>query len=145
MRLSTKGRYGVRLMFDLALHYGERTVSLKDAANRLGISEKYLWHLIPPLKNAGLINATRGARGGYALARQPHRISLKEILESVEGSMSLVECTEKPSLCNRSESCIAREVWMEVTNRMLQALASFTLDEMVEKQKSRQEAISYSI
>jgi len=59
--------------------------------------------------------------------------------------MSLVECTEKPSLCNRSESCIAREVWMEVTNRMLQALASFTLDEMVEKQKSRQEAISYSI
>ncbi len=122
MKLSTKGRYGVRFMFDLALHYGEGTVSLKDVAKRLGISEKYLWHLIPPLKNAGLINATRGARGGYELARQPHLISLKEILASVEGSMSLVECTEKPSVCNRSESCIAREVWVEVTTRMLQAL-----------------------
>ena len=98
MKLSTKGRYGVRLMFDLALHYGEGTVSLKDVAKRQGISEKYLWHLIPPLKNAGLINSTRGSQGGYVLAKPPHLISLKEILLVLEGSMCLVDCTEQPSL-----------------------------------------------
>jgi Rrf2 family protein len=145
VKLSTKGRYGVRLMFDLALHNGEGAVSLKDVAKRQGISEKYLWHLIPPLKNAGLITATRGAHGGYVLAKPPHLISLKEILETVEGSMSLVECTDQPSLCNRSGSCVAREIWAEVTDRMLKALASFTLEEMLEKQKVKQEIITYSI
>ena len=99
------------MMFDLALHYGEGAVSLRDVARRQGISEKYLWHLIPPLKNTGLITATRGAHGGYVLAKPPHLISLKEILETVEGSMSLVECTDQPSLCNRSGSCVAREIW----------------------------------
>ena len=145
MKLSTKGRYGVRLMFDLALHYGEGTVSLKDVAKRQGISEKYLWHLIPPLKNACLITATRGAHGGYVLAKPPHLISLKEILLVLEGSMNLVECTEQPSLCQRSSNCVAREIWAEVTDRMLQALASFTLEEMLEKQKVKQEVITYSI
>ena len=145
VKLSTKGRYGVRLMFDLALHHGEGAVSLKDVAKRQGVSEKYLWHLIPPLKNAGLITATRGAHGGYVLAKPPHLISLKEILEIVEGSMSLVECTDQPSLCNRSETCVAREIWAEVTDRMLEALASFTLEEMLEKQKIKQEVITYSI
>jgi Rrf2 family protein len=145
MKLSTKGRYGVRLMFDLALHYGEGAVSLKDVATRQGISEKYLWHLIPPLKNAGLLTATRGAHGGYVLAKPPYLISLKEILLVLEGSMNLVECTDQPSLCQRSSSCVAREVWAEVTDRMLQALASFTLEEMLEKQKAKQEVITYSI
>lgn len=145
MKLSTKGRYGVRLMFDLALHHGEGPVTLKDVAKRQGISEKYLWHLIPPLKNAGLITATRGAHGGYVLAKPPHLITLKETLQVVEGSMCLVDCTDQPSLCQRSGSCVAREVWAEVTDRMLQALASFTLEDMVEKQKVKQEVASYSI
>jgi Rrf2 family protein len=145
VKLSTKGRYGVRLMFDLALHFGEGAVTLKDVAKRQAISEKYLWHLIPPLKNAGLITATRGARGGYVLAKPPHLISLKEILQVLEGSMNLVECTDQPSLCQRSGNCVAREIWAEVTERMLQALASFTLEGMLEKQKVRQEVISYSI
>jgi Rrf2 family protein len=145
VKLSTKGRYGVRLMFDLALHKGEGAVTLKDVAKRQGISEKYLWHLIPPLKNAGLITATRGAHGGYVLAKAPHLITLKEILEILEGSMSLVDCTDQPSLCNRSGSCVAREIWAEVTDRMLKALASFTLEEMLEKQKIKQEVITYSI
>lgn len=145
MKLSTKGRYGVRLMFDLALHYGDGAVSLKDVAKRQEISEKYLWHLIPPLKNAGLITATRGAHGGYVLAKPPHLITLKEILLILEGSMNLVECTDRPSLCQRSGSCVAREIWKEVSDRMLQALASFTLDEMLEKQKAKKEALTYCI
>ncbi len=145
VKLSTKGRYGVRLMFDLALHYGEGAITLKDVSKRQGISEKYLWHLIPPLKNAGLVNSTRGARGGYVLAKPPHLINLKEILLVLEGSMCLVECTEQPSLCKRSSGCVAREMWTEVTDRMLQALTAFTLEAMLEKERGKPEILSYSI
>lgn len=145
MKLSTKGRYGVRLMFDLALHYGSGTVSLKDVAKRQGISEKYLWHLIPPLKNAGLITSTRGSHGGYVLAKRPAEITLREILTVLEGPMSLVECIDKPSMCERSDTCVAREIWTEVADKMLQSLESFTLERMMEKQKGREEAFVYNI
>ena len=145
MKLSTKGRYGVRLMFDLAVHYGQGAVVLKDVAARQDISEKYLWHLVNPLKNAGLIHSTRGAHGGYTLARPPAEITLKDILTILEGPMCLVECTEAPSLCERSNGCIAREVWAEVTSKMLEALDAFSLESMVEKQKDRQGGISYCI
>jgi len=145
MKLSTKGRYGVRLMFDLALHHGSGTVSLKDVAGRQGISEKYLWHLIPPLKNAGLINSTRGSHGGYVLARHPAEITLREILTVLEGPMSLVECIDKPSLCERADTCVAREIWTEVADKMLQSLESFTLEGMMEKLKGREEAFVYNI
>ncbi|HQN17890.1 MAG TPA: Rrf2 family transcriptional regulator [Syntrophobacteraceae bacterium] len=143
MRLSTKGRYGVRLMLDLALHYGKGNVSLKDVAKRQAVSEKYLWHLIPPLKNAGLIHSIRGSQGGYVLAKPPHSITLKEILQVLEGPMCLVECTNQPSLCKRSANCVVRDVWRDVTDKMLEALDSFTLEGMLEKEKQR--AISYSI
>ncbi len=145
MRLSTKGRYGVRLMFDLALQYGQGAVALKDVAARQDISEKYLWHLVNPLKNAGLIHATRGAHGGYTLAKDPDRITLKDILSVLEGPVCLVECTEKPEICGRSDSCIARDVWAEVTEKMLDALASFTLEQMIEKQKYKKGGVNYCI
>ncbi len=145
MKLSTKGRYGVRLMFDLALHYGQGAVALKEVAKRQGISEKYLWHLIPPLKNAGLVNATRGSHGGYVLAKPPQGINLKDILSVLEGPIYLVECTKDSSVCDRSGMCITRDVWAEVTERMLEALESFTLERMVEKQRQQQEIITYNI
>ena len=102
MKLSTRGRYGVRLMLDLALHYGEGPIFLKDIAERQGISEKYLWQLINPLKTTGLINSQRGAHGGYVLGKAPERISLKEILQILEGSLCLVDCVDNPSFCERS-------------------------------------------
>ena len=143
MKLSTKGRYGVRLMFDLALHYGEGTVSLKDVAKRQGISEKYLWHLIPPLKNAGLIIAKPGTLVGLnthpawadlAVYRAKQRSTGIELFE-----------LEHASLCKRASGCVAREVWTEVADKMLRALESFTLEEMLEKERGKQEAITYSI
>jgi len=145
MKLSTKGRYGVRLMFDLAIHAGEDPITLKDIAARQEVSEKYLSNLIPLLKNAGLVNSVRGSQGGYSLARLPSEITLKDILLVLEGSMCLVECTEKPMLCQRSEDCLAREVWSEVTGKMLEALESFTLETMVERRNLRNTAPSYCI
>lgn len=145
MKLSTRGRYGVRLMFDLALHAGNGPVSLKDIAARQEISEKYLSNLIAPLRNSGLINSVRGAQGGYVLGKDPREITLKDILLVLEGPMHLVECTGQPEICNRSKDCLVRDVWSEVGSSMLDALASFTLDSMVEKQKLREKVPSYSI
>ena len=145
MKLSTKGRYGVRLMFDLAQRTGDAPVTLKEIAARQEISEKYLSNLIPLLKNAGLVQSFRGPQGGYSLAKPPREITLKEILLVLEGSLSLVECTEKPILCQRSEDCLAREIWSEVTGKMLEALESYTLETMVERRNLKTTAPSYSI
>ncbi len=145
MKLSTRGRYGVRLMLDLASHAGKGPVSLKEIAARQEISEKYLSNIIPPLKSSGLIIAVRGAQGGYALARHPREISLKDILLVLEGPMCLVECGDQPQVCERSSECLMREVWSEVSARMLEALHSFTLESLVEKQNTKEKVLSYSI
>ncbi len=145
MQLSTRGRYGVRLMFDLALHEGDGPVTLKDIAARQEISEKYLSNLIPLLKNAGLVHSVRGSHGGYTLGRTLREITVKEILLVLEGAMCLTECTEKPLLCQRSEDCLVRDVWSEVTEKMLAALESFTLEEMVERQMLKGTVPSYNI
>ncbi|HOW27106.1 MAG TPA: Rrf2 family transcriptional regulator [Elusimicrobiota bacterium] len=145
MKLSTKGRYGVRLMIDLALHYGEGPVDLKAISKRQGISEKYLWHLIPPLKNAGLIHSVRGARGGYLLAHKPDQITLKDIVCLLEGSMSLVDCLSNPAACKRMQGCVTRDVWQVVTKKILETLESFTLEALAEKLKKKRGVFTYSI
>jgi Rrf2 family protein len=137
MKLSTRGRYGVRLMLDLALHYGNGPIFLKDIAGRQGISEKYLWQLINPLKTTGLINSQRGAHGGYSLGKTPESISLKEILQVLEGSLCLVDCVDNPSLCERAPSCISRDIWGEASRGMQQTLEKTTLAEMVLRQKKK--------
>jgi Rrf2 family protein len=137
MKLSTRGRYGVRLMIDLALHYGDGPIYLKDIAERQGISKKYLWQLINPLKTTGLVSSTRGAHGGYVLGKAPEHISLKEILKILEGSLCLVDCVENPSLCERASSCISRDIWEEASRNMQQTLENTTLAKMVERQKEK--------
>jgi Rrf2 family protein len=137
MKLSTRGRYGVRLMQDLALHYGEGPILLRDIAQRQEISEKYLWQIINPLKTAGLVNSLRGAHGGYILGKAPEAISVKEILQVLEGSLCLVECVDNPSLCERSPSCISRDIWEEASKNMQQTLEDTTLAAMVERQKGK--------
>jgi len=147
MKLSTKGRYGVRLMLDLAAHYGERPVLLREISQREDISEKYLWHLINPLKSAGLIHATRGAHGGYELARAPAEISVKDIFEVVEGPICLVDCIEKPATCNRSDFCVARDLWGDASRILGETLAKTTLAMLVERQKDKKQlqTVSYDI
>jgi Rrf2 family protein len=137
MKLSTRGRYGVRMMMDLALRHGEGPILLKDIAQRQEISEKYLWQLINPLKRAGLVNSLRGAHGGYILGKAPEAISLKEILQVLEGPLCLVDCVDNPSLCDRASSCISRDIWGEASKKMVQALEEATLAVMVEKQKKK--------
>ena len=145
IKISTRGRYGVRLMFDLALHFGQGPVLLKDIAQRQDISEKYLWQLIALLKEAGLVSSRRGARGGYSLARLPGQITLKDIVSVLEGKTCLVECLSNPLTCKRSADCVAREIWSSLSEKILSELSSITLDVMVEKAKMHRQTAEYSI
>jgi Rrf2 family transcriptional regulator, cysteine metabolism repressor len=145
MKLSTKGRYSVRLMLDLAMHDGEGPILLKDIAERQAISEKYLWQLIPPLKNLGLVTSFRGAHGGYTLAKTPAEINLQDIVTAVEGPLSLVDCVDDPKLCARVDTCVSRAVWQEVSEKILQILASFTLATLIERQRTQAGECNYVI
>ena len=138
MKLSTKGRYGARAMLDLALHYGEGLVSIKDIAERQEVSKRYLIHLMVSLKAAGLVKSMRGARGGFSLARPPAQIRLSEIIQVVEGSIALVECVDDPKACSRSERCVTRDIWTEMNKAMGRVLESTTLEDLVQRQREKE-------
>jgi Rrf2 family protein len=146
VKLSTKGRYGVRLMLDIALNCADGPVCLRDISKRQGITEKYLWHLINPLKSAGVIESVRGAHGGYILAKPLSEISIKEIVRALEGPLTLVKCVEKPGSCTKAKSCVARDVWVEVAEKISQTLEAVTLKDIVENHKNKPTtAVNYSI
>ena len=138
MKLSTKGRYGVRLLIDIAQHYDEGPVDLGDIAKRQSISEKYLWSLIPPLKNAGIITSTRGSKGGYVLAKHPTDIKLNEIVALLEGPICLVDCINDPSLCKRSAICSTKDVWTLVSKNINDTLSGITIADMVKNQNEKE-------
>jgi len=142
MKLSTKGRYGVRLMIDLAAHYGEGPVLLREIAKRQEISEKYLSNLINPLKATGLLEATRGVHGGYVLGKAPSEITMRDIVQAVEGPVCLVDCVEKPACCNRTSLCIAHELWREAAEGMSGVLGKYTLADMVDRQKAMRDDVT---
>jgi Rrf2 family protein len=127
MHMSTRGRYGVRLMVALALNYGNGTTLLRDVARREGISEKYLGQIVIPLKNAGLILSQRGSRGGYALARPPEELTVKDVVEASEGRIAAVLCVHDPEACARATSCVATRVWKQLSADIERSLSSFTL------------------
>jgi Rrf2 family protein len=137
MKLSTKGRYGMRALLDLALHQGEGLVLLKDIARRQEFSLPYLEHLITPLIAAGLVKSTRGARGGVLLLKPPSEIKLSEVVQLLEGSIALVDCVNDPKVCHRSASCVTRDIWIEMKRAMSQVLDSTTLQDLVERQRQK--------
>ena len=139
MKLSTKGRYGTRALLELALHYREGPVPLKDIALRQHISLQYLAHLITHLVAAGIIRRTPGARGGVWLARPPEEIKLSEVIEILEGSIAPVECVNNPETCTRSEFCVTRDIWGELKQAMDGVLESTTLQDLVERQKRKEQ------
>ena len=137
MKISTKGRYGTMAMLDLALHYGEGFILVKDIARRQQISEGYLEHLLILLKVAGMVGSARGCRGGYTLARPPSRIRLSEIIQAAEGSIAPVACVDDPRLCRQSDVCMIRDVWVEMKRACDNVLGSLTLQDLVERQRGK--------
>jgi Rrf2 family protein len=136
MKLSTKGRYSIRMLVDLAIHGVGGPVFLKDVARRQEISEKYLGHLVPLLKNAKLINVIRGSRGGFSLAKPAAEITLKDIITAVEGPISLVE---------PSSELKENDFWAQATEGILKALDAFSLDKIAEEQKVILDSHTYVI
>ena len=136
MKMSTRSRYGLRFMFELALHYKEGPVLLRDIAERQTISEKYLSKLIIPLKGIGLINTYRGAHGGYSLALEPEKITVKQIVDVLEGDISTVDSL-------RDDLNPVWEVWSGLDKAISDYLESINLEIVVQNNRNRQ--FTYSI
>jgi len=127
-------------MLELALHYGKGPMLLKNIAKRQDISEGYLEHIMPPLKTAGLINSSRGAHGGYTLAKPPQDITLKDIILTMEGSLSLVECVDNHEACSRISHCVTRDIWNELSEKISETLQTITLNDLAKRQMEKTES-----
>lgn len=144
--VSTKGTYGLRALFDLAQHYGPHPVTSAEIAERQQIPEAYLNHLLLTLRNAGLVQSTRGPSGGYTLARSPVRITLAEAVVALEGSISPVEGLETPVHSGEPlEEEILQEVWGEVEAAIARVLESITLDDLCQRKLARKQQVMYYI
>jgi Rrf2 family protein len=137
MKLSTRSRYGVRLMLALGLNEKKGPIFLKDIARSEEISEKYLSLIIMPLKAKGLVNTFRGAHGGYLLSRPASQIKLLDIIEPLEGDLTLVDCVKKADICDRSTECVTRDVWCEMSSLLSDFLDTLTLDDLIKKYKKK--------
>lgn len=134
MKISTKGRYALRLMIDLALNQQEGYVALKDAAKRQAVSKKYLEQIVPILNRAGLLKTTRGFQGGYMLAKAPSEITVGNILNVTEGSLAPVACGEcGKNACEKADTCLAMPVWNGLYNTINEYLNSITLQDIIDK------------
>jgi Rrf2 family protein len=130
--LSTKGRYGLKMMYEFALNYGKGPMSLKEVALRQQLSETYLEQLIAHLKKAGLVTSVRGAQGGYELIRKPETITVGEIIRVLEGPLAPSDCVlnDEPE-CTRAEYCVTRVIWEKIMDSINNVVDSITLNDMV--------------
>lgn len=133
MKISTKGRYALRMMLDLALNQGDNYIALKTVSKRQNISKKYLEQIVPVLSRAGLLDANRGYNGGYRLAKAPDQYTVAEILSLTEGSLAPVSCLEKdPISCERSPFCPTLPLWRGLEKTIRDYLSSVTLQDLID-------------
>ena len=140
MKISTKGRYGMRMMLSLALHYEKGVLPLKTIAKEQHISEKYLEQIINPLTKAGLVQSFRGAQGGYALMQPPAQITVGQILRLLEGSLSPVECVDHQT-CPRSEQCACLSIWEELKLAIDSVVDRYTLADLVHEYNTKNQML----
>lgn len=135
MRLSTKGRYGLMAMFQLALGFGKGPIPLNNIAEEQGLSESYLEQLFSTLRKDGLINSVRGAQGGYLLAYEPSKITVGQILRSLEGDMAPADCVgdEYMSDCSKEQGCATKIVLVKIKNSIDQVIDSISLADMIDE------------
>ena len=130
MKLSTRTRYGTRLLFDLARNYQDGPVQIGEVARRQNISVKYLEQIIRPLKQAGLVFSVRGPKGGHVLAKPPQEISIGEIVRLLENETCLVGCVSNPEKCGKADDCRVRQVWREGTQAMYEKLDAVKISDL---------------
>ena len=142
MKLSTKGRYGSRLLLDLAFHQEKGLVLLGDIARRQQIPLPYLKHLIAPLVSGGILRSTRGAKGGLLLLKAPEQIKLREVIQLLEGPITPVDCVNDPDICERSPTCATRDIWIELQEAMEGVLEATTLRDLMERQRQKEHPVA---
>ena len=141
MKISTKGRYGVAAMYDLALHYGEGPQALKNVAERQGISESYLEQLASILRKGGYVVSVRGAQGGYVLSKNPENISVGDIIRLLEGPIAPVDCvlsdveSKQNEYCTKAGNCVTRGVWAKVRDSITNVVDSISLADLCRDEK----------
>lgn len=135
MKLSTRSRYGTRMILDLAQHHGQGAIQLGEIAKRQNISLKYLEQIIRPLKKANYVKSFRGAKGGHMLNKPPGEISVGEIVALLEGGDTLVQCDKDPATCDRKDSCLTRYLWQEAAKAMYARLATITFADLMALEK----------
>lgn len=141
MKLSTKGRYGLRALIDLAVYCTEEAVSIQSIAKRQNISDRYLEQLMGRLRRAGLVVSVRGAGGGYRLARPAEEISVGEVLRALEGNLDAVTCpgNGEEQGCEDADVCVTRYVWKRINDSITQAVDSIMIQQLVEESRRIQE------
>lgn len=135
MKISTKTRYGMRFMIDLAQHRSDGCVALKDVAERQGISKKYLEQVVAPLTGAGLLRVTRGYQGGYELACAPENITLADVVSASEDGLELLDCLSGTFACERQDGCLSQRIWGGLEQAIRDYLASITLAEAAAEER----------
>lgn len=146
MKISTKGRYAVRVMLDLAVHNTGEYIKVKQIAQRQEISEKYLEQIISVLNKAGYVKSARGAQGGYKMSGDPAEYTVGMILRLTEGSLCPVACLEtKVNECDRCDTCETLDVWKQLNEAINKVVDSVTIADLAERQMSREESINYYI
>ncbi len=137
MKLSTRSRYGLRLLIELAVSGSDDAVFLGDIARNQDISEKYLSKLVIPLRSAKIITSRRGANGGYLLARSPQEITMREIVEALEGDLNPVDCVKSDEACDKAALCASRDVWVALNAQISGFLEGITLASVVDNYKQK--------
>ncbi len=137
MKLSTRGRYGLRAMIDIAQSKEASPIAIHSIAERQGLSERYLEQLMVPLKRSGLVKSIRGSQGGYLLGKDPDNITAGDIIRVLEGPLAPVNCISEinPETCERAENCITRTLWIEVGDAITTVLDSYRLSDLARETK----------
>jgi Rrf2 family transcriptional regulator, cysteine metabolism repressor len=137
VRISTKGRYGLRIMTALAAVYGKGPVLADSIGKSQGISTKYVHNIVSNLKTAGLVRILRGPNGGYELARPPEQTTALEVITALEGPVYTVDCVNNEARCSRSKGCSARDLWSEVADAVTGVLVSHSIAELADREKAK--------
>ena len=148
MKISTKGRYGLRILMDLAIHQSDKPRLIRDIAKSQQISEKYISRLVIALRKAGMIRSVRGVNGGFHIAMKPEEITVLDVVEVMEGPLSIVDCVSMPKKCTHSENCVPREVWCKLNDDIRDLMRGITLADILasyDRQNANNGGMDYCI
>ncbi|MEW6378478.1 MAG: RrF2 family transcriptional regulator [bacterium] len=144
MKLSTKCRYGLRALIEIAKNSGKGPAKRKDIASSQEISDPYLESILLTLKQSRIINTTRGAKGGYVLCRPAAQITVLDVVNAFEGPLTLVDCLQSPNMCSKVTFCVTRTIWRELQDTWRSILEGTTLQDLLDKEH-KQQALTYAI